>query len=882
MRRTGRVHLAASLLLVALAALSCATPVARSGWIRVQTPNFELVSSADESTTAEIADGLELFRASVAFVTGGARVEPRIPTLVYVFGDTPTFERFAPRPDLGGFMLQRPHRNFLVIDAGRREGARTTAYHEYLHFVLRNGAAVPYPAWYDEGLSDFLSTIEERDDDVVVGLIPQARGRWILYGSPLSLRRIMTAESTLDWSSSARSRFYAQSWALTHFLFLGHRVGFPRRDAELRRYLALLKQGEAPEEACENAFGVSFEELERDYLAYTAEGRMPYTRFARSRLDVPSGRRVTPLPDAERGVLLGELALALGERWREEARRWLAWAAYEDPASGRAQALLALALGPDDPESERHAARAIELAPDDAEVRRAVGESRLDRAAAESDPTAAVRLADEARAHFRRSIELDPTQVAALAGLGTAQLVVATGDPEEALTALETAHARLPADRSIALALGQLRLEAGARREARQLLASLPARSHGDPAGRDERDRLERARSDAGLVKPAVRAPHLERRLDVETPEDGARLRGLVAWVDVAGRGGAWEAKRHDVVIAIDQSTSTLQTTGADLDGDGIVGQNRRRTRSRNPATWISDLEDSVVFAELEAARSLIRQFDPGTTRVGVLAFAGGSELLASLGAPADAMWAVDFYEPRVDISGTSLAVALRGALREMVASRDAEERRQRTVVLLSDGQPTVPSEAEGRRAALELAEQLGEFGIPIHAFALGESALREPEFYRSLAEKTDGRFVPVEDPADAPNHLAEIHLTGLERVTLRNATTDAPGRAVRVFADGSFDGYVPVVPGENRIEVTAYIEGWSPLTTTRRVFFERPSDPGPADREAAEALRRDLEKRALELDLLNRMKRRRAAAQQRRLEMEAEPPTEPAPETGD
>ena len=199
--------------------------------------------------------------------------------------------------------------------------------------------------------------------------------------------------------------------------------------------------------------------------------------------------------------------------------------------------------------------------------------------------------------------------------------------------------------------------------------------------------------------------------------------------------------------------------------------------------------------------------------------------------------------------------------------------RRQRTILLLSDGQPTVPSERRGKRDALELADQLGRLGIPVHAFALGKAALEDPEFYRSLAERSGGRFIPVERPAEIVGRLADVRFTGLEAVEIRNESSGEAGRAVRVFPDGSFDGYVALIEGGNRIGITASVEGGRTLSETRTVFFERPAEPAPEDRRAADELRKELETRGLELQLLAEIKRGRvhSASGLRQLEIGVE-----------
>jgi hypothetical protein len=182
-----------------------------------------------------------------------------------------------------------------------------------------------------------------------------------------------------------------------------------------------------------------------------------------------------------------------------------------------------------------------------------------------------------------------------------------------------------------------------------------------------------------------------------------------------------------------------------------------------------------------------------------------------------------------------------------------------------------VPSKLRGQRDAVELAEQLGGLGVAVHAFALGKEALEDPEFYRSLAERSGGRFVPVERPAEVVSHLADLRLTGLESVEIRNESNGEAGRALRLFPDGSFDAYVPLVPGDNHIAITASVEGGRSLAARRTVHFERPALPTAEDLQAAEELRREIESRGVELELLAEIRRRRERAPPTTRELEVE-----------
>jgi tetratricopeptide (TPR) repeat protein len=854
----------------AILGVGCATPIEQSRWIRVETAHFELVSGAGESDTVEIAERLELLRAVLQLVGLQVNLTPRVPLLVYVFADAASYARFAPRTDFAGFMLPRAHRNFLVVKAGVEADPGGAALHEYVHFVLRNGAATRYPGWYDEGLAEFLSTVSMRGDQVEIGTIPPNREHWLLYGSPMSLRQMMTVDEAYDDAVKTPQRFYAQAWTLVHFFHVADRVGFPQRRAQLTDYIARLNRGETPEVACQNAFGTDFESLDKEFMQYLAKGKLPYLGVSSARLATPQPVQTRPLPESEARYLLGDLALALGEDWRGEAELWFRLAVQAEPGSGRAHAALARTQRSRE-EADAHFARALALAGNDPEVQRHYAQAMLARASEEGAADRAESI-QRSRAAFRRSIQLDPEQVAAYAGLGQSYVVAPElGDPHEGLAALETARERLPADHSIAFDSAKLEVKAGSAERARSILAHMSRPTHSDPVVAAEREEIGEVRVSAGLPAQRQLSPRqLYTRLEVELPREGEQVRGLAGWVVARGQGGLWESALQDVIIAIDESPSTFMPTGTDLDGDGEVGKPLGASLLL-PIQASTDPEDAVIHAELLAARALIRQLDPLTTRVGILTFSDESAVLAPLGTPDEALAWLDEYEVRAQPGRTSLAAALDGSLEAFFEFREGEVRRQRTVLLLSDGQPTHPSETLGKLHALAAAAKLGDAGIPVQAFALGKTAIEDPDFFRGLAERTGGRYVPVENPADVVSEFANIRFTGLKDVQIESSPIGQPGRAVRVFPNGSFDGYVPLAEGKNRITITGVMEGGEKLSATRTVYYERPKSPSPADELAAEELRETLQDRKVEIELLAEM-RRAGPPQMRKLTVEADP----------
>src|SRR5206468_5894603 len=124
------------------------------------------------------------------------------------------------------------------------------------------------PPWVDEGLAELYATFEERNGGTSALLgAPDLRHVALLRGSTLmSLRELMAVDhsSPVYNEGNRRSVFYAESWALMHYLVLGNRTRTP----QLGIYLEKLKGGAPPEQAFRDAFGDDIAALERELNEY--------------------------------------------------------------------------------------------------------------------------------------------------------------------------------------------------------------------------------------------------------------------------------------------------------------------------------------------------------------------------------------------------------------------------------------------------------------------------------------------------------------------------------------------------------------------------------------------------------------------------------------
>ena len=302
------------LVTVAGALLLCSAVPAhgQSNWRGMQTDNFYLVGDASPRAMRRVADQLETFRA--AFLTVRPRAAAAISdtdTTVVVFDSDQDFRPYKPlAPDggpanLGGFFVATNYDVYIAL-TGERE-AEQTIYHEYVHRVSSEDRS--WPAWLREGVAEFYSTIQVRNggETVRVG-IPIDENLRLLQNT-----RLIPLDEFLDIGTDPlyylgerdQGRFYAQSWALTHYLLLQR----PGGSDQLLRFLELLDSGGDTATNFRTAFQTDFDSLSRELDLYVRNSvTLPALDY---RLEVrleDAGRwNAEDISEAEANYHLGEL-----------------------------------------------------------------------------------------------------------------------------------------------------------------------------------------------------------------------------------------------------------------------------------------------------------------------------------------------------------------------------------------------------------------------------------------------------------------------------------------------------------------------------------------------------------------------------------------------
>jgi tetratricopeptide (TPR) repeat protein len=484
--------------LAVLVAMVAAAPVhslpRKDAWLELRTANFTLFTNAGEHNTRRIATDLERLRDVLAQLAPGVALSSPTPTYIFVFKNAGAFEpyqrTYSGKPlEAGGYFLSTQLANYVAINGDRRGDVRAIIYHEYLHYVLRNQYA-NLPLWLNEGLAEYYSTFEVAGDEAKIGLPIVEHVVWLKRNPLIPLTSLFAVdEGSPEYNeSSRRGAFYAESWALVHYLISGS----PERRHQAAEYLRLAQAGAPPGQIFQQAFGADPATLERELRRYVQGYFFNYTR-ASIRPEAKLAMETRPMAWADVLYRLGSLLADLGEHRAAAAEHFRA-ALAERPDHGPALAGLGyleeLAERPQ--EARTWYAKASKLAPDDFLVQYLYATNLM-----ESPGPDSLR---QARAALSKAVQLRPDFGEAWARLGYTYQSDETL-PAEAVQVLETAHRLLPSRMDVAHNLAVVYARTGERQKAEALIAVVLA-------SRAEPEMVESAR-EALLDEDYIRAEEL-------------------------------------------------------------------------------------------------------------------------------------------------------------------------------------------------------------------------------------------------------------------------------------------------------------------------------------------------------------------------------------
>jgi tetratricopeptide (TPR) repeat protein len=523
-----------ALLAIVLLVTASAMSAADRPWTIVHSRNLAVIGELPSKTLAGIALELEQFRTVLGGLISNAQRPLPAPTRVYVFATRKEMEPFLPlyngKPgSMAGYFQHDEEVNDIALSLEGYEESARIVFHEYTHLLLKN-AARSLPLWLDEGLAEYYSTYALEKDGTrahigrpVVADIALLNQRWV----PLSELIAADYRSPMYNERDRQGVFYAEVWALTHYLMVEAQNG----PLAINRYAAGIAKGGKPADVFVEAFGKTPAAFEKELRTYLHGVGFKSTYFGfKERIDVAAPDPGRALSAAEAAAWLGDLQRRIGRR--DEAAPRIANALATGPDAAMPQLAAAwLRLDEKKPDEAWPAfERATTLAPDDFSAQFAYGVALL-RHEAREGRYAGNAAVDRARVALAKATAINPASSDAFAWLAYAQMLT-EGKLPEAVASIRQAMELAPGRLDYLLRYADIFILANALTDARTILTDI-SRVPTDPAAGDAaKRRLEqidereaRMREYAGKVAAYEEARRAAEAVAAEERKPGSSVR---------------------------------------------------------------------------------------------------------------------------------------------------------------------------------------------------------------------------------------------------------------------------------------------------------------------------------------------------------------------
>jgi len=350
-------------------ALGAATPLpaGQRAWIEVKSPHFRVLTDGSVGDARHLARQFEQMRAvfGVGFpkmrLDTGAILTILAPQNEYDLRDlAPNFWGKS-ASKVGGIFQDGWERKYAIVRLDQnREGLQYTAvYHEYTHTLLHANFQW-LPTWLDEGLAEFYGNSRFEGSKTYVGA-PSVHVQLLRQKTLIRLDELIAENPWVKFSNDqdGRDLFYAESWALVHYLMMSPEMG---RGAKINQFYKAIMNREPQQKAFQEAFG-NFADVEKGLREYVSK-----FLFSSYSIDNPPQINEKDFPERTMSVAETEAEIGTYRFWshdRSESRQSIEQALRDDPNQPLAHETLGFLDFADGKDKEASAdfAKAVELDP---------------------------------------------------------------------------------------------------------------------------------------------------------------------------------------------------------------------------------------------------------------------------------------------------------------------------------------------------------------------------------------------------------------------------------------------------------------------------------------------------------------------------------------
>jgi tetratricopeptide (TPR) repeat protein len=450
-------------------------------WISVRFKNFLVVGNAGEADVRKVGHSLEEFRSALAVMFPKMDQTPAVPVTVMVFKNDESFAPYKPvyqGKAVNAVAFFQPGEDINYIALSPTPQLPNVVLHEYVHLMLRDNIG-SLPLWITEGLAECYSTFEMtgKQNEFTLGRPPERHLTTFTTPTPfIPLKKLLEVQQNSPEynEQSKQGVFYAESWAIVHYLIFGPDS---KRRSQFTQLLTALSGGKPFDDSFAEAFQTDYGTLEdnvRDYLRKrSAWGTMKITSKENLQVNVRS-INATTLSEGETEFYLGDLLLHLNRP--ADAEVHLNTAVAKSPSNSNAQTSLALLRVRQKKYDESLALlkKAAEADSKNAMVNFYYAYA-IDRADADALATVSSLPAERyemMRTYAKKAIELAPRFIEAYGLLARANLN-AGENLDESETALKKALSLAPGREDLRMLLAQTYVRADRKTDARAILGEI-------------------------------------------------------------------------------------------------------------------------------------------------------------------------------------------------------------------------------------------------------------------------------------------------------------------------------------------------------------------------------------------------------------------------
>jgi tetratricopeptide (TPR) repeat protein len=246
-------------------------------WVEVRSPDFIVISNDFPKQARRTARSFEQFRGLLKATMPRLKVDPGIPFVIYAAKDRESLKALLPEDRQGqsvplpaGVFIDGSEQNYIVLctDVSGDQPYREI-YQKYVRTVIRWNF-LGLPLWMSEGLPELFASADVLDGTSELGK-PTARLLKELKAQPmipLATLMAVTQDSPYYRQQDKFQGFYAQSWALLHYMMLENKKAYA---GQLNELLALLQTDISEQAATKRIFDKPAM-LERSFYKFAKSG----------------------------------------------------------------------------------------------------------------------------------------------------------------------------------------------------------------------------------------------------------------------------------------------------------------------------------------------------------------------------------------------------------------------------------------------------------------------------------------------------------------------------------------------------------------------------------------------------------------------------------